>query len=347
MSRAHARLPIALLFASTLASALASAAPFDERTGQVTLKGAVNYGFDSRATVPEGMALSATDHDEQAVPDDRLAAAFRTLPTIEGSGALSVGGEVASFALEFSAASPLMGRRVEVTLWIQPRGTTANAQLNWIVGKILAGDAQLRPTGRATDDGWIELSSGPVDFALGEAIAPTLTLGDASYQSMYLSNVLDPVARVLVDALEVVDLGPAAVPPVACNLSTEAAACGALGACLYGRCVDSAASIGSLPQGAVRDTYWTGSCSSSRRSVGIARWTRGSPPTRRSWPRCARRRRPSASGRPSTTPPRSCATPTPFTRTLPSPAPPISACACIWETQTSCHRAGRDSRARR
>jgi hypothetical protein len=261
MASAHTRLPLAAvaLFLA-LGPDVALGSSFDPRTGKVQLEGAFIYGFDSLASLPQGATIGARDRQGNTVSPDTLAGDFKTQATIEGTGALSLGGNIARVGLFLPTA--LTGRRVDVHLWIQPRGTTADVQLYWLVGdnpgssnSLIAGDATLRPTGRATSDGWLELATGPVDFAVGGAITPVLSINDATYPSDYLGNVLDPTARVLIDALDVVDLGPAAVDPTPCTRAAEAASCGELGVCLFGRCVDSAAAIGSLPQGQVRDVY--------------------------------------------------------------------------------------------
>lgn len=91
-----------------------------------------------------------------------------------------------------------------------------------------------QPTGRATDDGWEEWSSGPVDALLGGALPayyiqiydeqmPTARQGQSGY---------DFGALVLIDGIELVDLGPAAVPTAPCTLPVERATCGPDGACL-------------------------------------------------------------------------------------------------------------------
>ncbi|MBI5544936.1 MAG: hypothetical protein HY901_13680, partial [Deltaproteobacteria bacterium] len=113
------------------------------------------------------------------------------------------------------------------------------------------------PTGRRTDDGWFEVSSGPVDFALGSRIAPKLVVRvDRGMGNMHGASIgTDPNGLVLVDALEVADLGAQAVADARCSLATEQTACGVVGVCYLGRCADSAAFVGRLPADGLREEY--------------------------------------------------------------------------------------------
>ncbi|MEM1347891.1 MAG: hypothetical protein AAGI01_04985, partial [Myxococcota bacterium] len=112
------------------------------------------------------------------------------------------------------------------------------------------GQLSLAPTGRRTDDGWIELGSGPFDFLLGHRIAPAaLTLTDVNTAAGASARIArDPEAHALLDALGVYDLGPARTPDAACTMTTEAEQCGAQGVCLLGRCAGAEAVFGSAPQ---------------------------------------------------------------------------------------------------
>ena len=147
---------------------------------------------------------------------------------IQGRSALKMNAALPELGLDLTDADRgLVGRRVEVKLWYKPFGSGLGAELVWGSGSLRerlerrTGGAQfvarmsLAPTGRGTDDGWRELSTGPVDWALGGALAPQiLTLKESqSHTSPSFSQQRQPdrQAQVLVDALEVVDLGPAEV----------------------------------------------------------------------------------------------------------------------------------------
>ncbi|RLB61337.1 MAG: hypothetical protein DRI90_11625, partial [Deltaproteobacteria bacterium] len=123
------------------------------------------------------------------------------------------------------------------------------------------GVVTLLPTGRATDDGWIELGSGPFDFAAAGTMGPAhLTFRDVQHinEDIMSYATADPQARVLLDALEIRDLGPALVPTTTCTAFDEASDCGPEGLCALGRCVDGAIVAGPMPQTAsLRNDYLT------------------------------------------------------------------------------------------
>lgn len=191
---------------------------------------------------------------------------------LEGQGALSFGGSLGYMVLRPRPSSgweDLGGRRIDIKLWYKPQGTAVKVGLNWLVGDIEGylqgqsrslinmGSVKMTPTGRATSDGWIELSTGPIDFQAHSLLPAWISLEDTQRVSSYSSRSIptDEGARALVDALEIEDLGPAAVPDAACDASTEAQACGQHGACLFGRCVDGTILYGAPPQGQVRADY--------------------------------------------------------------------------------------------
>ena len=88
---------------------------------------------------------------------------------------------------------------------------------------VLLASVALQRTGRATNDGWQEWSSGEVDFSLGGAISnPVLVMSLAGHPFPADPGLGGLKTIALVDALEVADLGPAAVPGVACRLPDEA-----------------------------------------------------------------------------------------------------------------------------
>jgi hypothetical protein len=229
----------------------ASAATFDGDTGKLTFDSATSEGFESgidsvRATGPD---RSPVDAKSRNVSDPA---------SLEGEKVLLVGGAVYRVNVDLATLSgKLAGRRVEVRVWEQPRGTQLAAYVTWSSGVALAAGIRMTPTGRGTDDGWRELSSGPIDFTLGGKIAPQLLLSDVqlvgSASDPYAFNggdpsiVLDEDARVAVDAIEITDLGEAATPAATCTGGDEVTACGAHGLCLYGRCVDAAAVAGAIP----------------------------------------------------------------------------------------------------
>lgn len=244
---------LGLALAAVAAPAPLYAGTFDS-AGRLHLDAAVAGSLDGPAGLPEGWSLSLYDVDQGL-----LAPSWWPDPAgLEGVGGLEFGGRAVYGLLALNATPAAAGRRVELHLWQRPLGTRASASLYWSVGDgdsdLSLGVISLRPTGRVTSDGWEEWSSGPFDFLAGGLHGPRwLVLTDAQYQAYFVSySSLDPALRVVLDGLELLDLGPAAVPPAPCTALDEATSCGPLGACLFGRCADSALVNGPPPLDAQR-----------------------------------------------------------------------------------------------
>ena len=249
MRRSPRSLARGVLIAGTLASAAsAQAAGFDAVTGKLSVDGAAfALSFDDGAGLEARHAagydaftreeLDAADVADR-LTDDAAAA-------LEGDGALAFGGDLNYLSLDLAGLDALLGRRVKMTLWQQPQGARAQPSVTWTAGDesnpTYLGTLTFQPTGRVTSDGWEEWSSGPVDFAWADVVAPaSLTLMDETIPGAYGGLAENPDARVLLDAFSVQDLGPSQVPVASCTLPTEADDCGAIGLCHLGRCVDAA-----------------------------------------------------------------------------------------------------------
>jgi hypothetical protein len=242
----------------------AAAGELDPDTGRLVSAGPYAWGFEGRDFPGHGeLRITASDPDEQDLGFDDVSARFVTDgaagPTLEGRRMFLAGGRAATVTIDLRAIQwDLWGRRVEVRLWYRPvgTGTRPRATLRW--GRLPGTSMSLPflPTGRGTSDGWRELVAGPVDFDAG-AVFPlaSVVLADAQVPARGGQVRRDPEATYVVDALEVLDLGPAAVPSAACTLATETAACGAYGACLVGRCVDAGLVFGPLPPPPFRQGY--------------------------------------------------------------------------------------------
>ncbi|MFO0729184.1 MAG: hypothetical protein U1E65_35725 [Myxococcota bacterium] len=213
-------------------------------------RGAIDLSAATWAQGFEGAALDGVHlyHGPSAELSPAAAEAQRVHDprrVIEGDQAIAVGGKVPIATLELPAER-LRGRRVELRLWQRPEGSRLRATLPFRAGNLLVAELPLQPTGRATDDGWEEWSSGPLDGALGgqllpeglrvvdQALAPA-ALGAAGY---------DVDAQAILDAVSLTDLGPALVPTATCALTDEAIRCGEAGVCAFGRCADAAVMLG-------------------------------------------------------------------------------------------------------
>ena len=242
-----------------------SAAGFDER-GKLDLSEADwSYGFENLPQEEDGFLLF--NHYLASARQDIL---MRNEQGLEGQGALRVGGDRAGAHLFLDQAwQQFEGRRVEVTFWTKAQGTEIQASLSWISGDLLdsfqtrssyvyLAIIKFRPTGQATSDGWVEMTSGPLDYNMAGIAPDALSLNDIQHRGGRVGQgyPYDERARVLIDALEVHDLGPALVDGTArCDGANEALACGAGGACLMGRCVDAAHVYGQPLQGQVHQDY--------------------------------------------------------------------------------------------
>lgn len=239
------------------------ASGFDPTTGKVLLHdAAIGLGFEGKDSWPPGASLSALSSFGTPLPDYALEALYVADPegAIEGDGYLEVGGRTGVAYVDLRGMSAgLSGRRIEVRIWQRVQGTRAHLALTWYAGgieEVLAGDfvggtelgaVVFQPTGRLTQDGWQEWSSGPIDADMADVQFSLLRIFDEQVFGLQSGRVdYDGAQRVQLDGLEVRDLGEAAVPKVSCRLADEAQTCGDQGACLYGRCVDAAPVVGNL-----------------------------------------------------------------------------------------------------
>jgi hypothetical protein len=248
-------------------------ADFDPATGMVGLDDAAfGIAFDGPSSFPDGLTVQIYDQSFTPITDLESVFVQGELTGIEGAGSLELGGEHPYMLLDLrSIAEPLRGRRVEIKLWQRLKTTVAGIELSWYTGDVEAalrgerdgsyqrvGVIPFQPSGRATDDGWVEWTSGPIDFSLAGIVDPTfLTFFDEHVAYAYQQVAsFDPTVRVGIDALGIYDLGPATVPAISCNLIDEATACGPMGACQFGQCADAAAVIGpKLENLALREEY--------------------------------------------------------------------------------------------
>jgi hypothetical protein len=225
------------LAVAALATSSAQAAGFDEATGLVSLDGAaLAIDFESEGRVPVTVYDTGAHPLTPVLADDGEFA-------IEGRRSLRVEGEARLVAIELDPIREgLRGRRIELRFWQRPLGTRLTGDLRWEVGDVDVGALTVQPTGAVTVDGWEEWTTGPVDFELGATSPEYLLLYDQQYFTSF--GRLDRTLSVALDAVTLLDLGPARVAPVACRLTTEAEQCGELGVCTLGRCADAAAVLG-------------------------------------------------------------------------------------------------------
>ncbi len=153
--------------------------------------------------------------------------------------------------IDATTFATLTAQRVQVSFWGRSEGmepflgvTYGNsADLPTTKPWVWARVAAIR-TGRETSDGWVEYSTGPIDGAvLGRPIHDILLSARVPTDTDTALR-LDAPALHATDAIEIdaVEVRPAAGTPLtaACTAQNVATTCGALGECMYARCVDSA-----------------------------------------------------------------------------------------------------------
>jgi hypothetical protein len=255
------------LWLPCLAAQAATAAPFDAATGQVDPSGAA-LALTFEGAVPA--ELYVYDTSFRRLDPSEITASLSDLGAgaIEGKGALRFGGATAYALMDLRPyASRFAGRRVRFTAWQRARGTRAGLAVSWYVGDADSlfstggeglfelGQLPFQETGRETDDGWVEVSTGPVDFDFAHALPATaLSVFDAQLRSGF--GRPDATLAVELDAITIEIEGPAAVPDASCSALDEAMTCGAEGVCAYGRCADAAARLGGrIDAPALRSDY--------------------------------------------------------------------------------------------
>jgi hypothetical protein len=248
---------LALALTMSITKVALAESTFDSHGRLILDDEAWSLGLDRLTDVPSALALTIYDTSSDPMTNVAKSTLFVSDSNgLEGKGAIALGGIAPYATIDLSSLpSSFDGRRVAYRVWQRPRGTRivfdiytytgdyaqASSTGNWS-GIAFAGMIGFRPTGRVTSDGWEEWSTGPVDFLAGGLARPAmLTMTDeqaVTMQTSYFAGY-DIGARALVDAFEIVDLGPALVPPSPCRLVDEEQVCGPQGVCLYGRCVDS------------------------------------------------------------------------------------------------------------
>ena len=253
-------LVLALLAAPLLASE-AHASTFDAAAGTLVLdpSAALRATLDSAgglsglptqvfAIERRGGGYSAFTVSSDMIDAKSFAAA---IDAVEGKGALRVAGNRAVLLGDEASLAPFAAGRVEVTLFVRANG--ALPELRAVYGrKALDAPGLSFPTaqvvairtGRATSDGWIELSTGPIDG----------TVAGAAMRGLLLTSALGGAddASFVADALEIKVVSGAPLSGGECSITREAEQCKKGAVCIETLCIDSAAAYGALPPQATR-----------------------------------------------------------------------------------------------
>jgi hypothetical protein len=224
-------------------------ADFDVERGVARVDAKIGFGFES--DLGAGTRAASLD-DAQSLPAITPARAeWRVDGGIEGSHALRVPAGTAIIAGDLASFAPVHGSRVELRFWARADGARPSGRLVFAAKDVEgidlfypSGLVDALETGRATDDGWVEYSTGAVDASLGARtkLAAIVLEAEASPTTSDGKR-----GAFLVDAVELAERGPLPARAKSCTLATEDATCGADGACVEGACFDSALVWGALP----------------------------------------------------------------------------------------------------
>ncbi|MFN3199949.1 MAG: hypothetical protein ACE366_16255 [Bradymonadia bacterium] len=286
MSWMTARASGPMILGALLAFTSPAQAEFDTRTGYEAFgDDEIGVGFEALSDLDAFGSIIVAAPDGTPLAPEALEAVLERDPRgmIEGQRAMSLGTQVGSLLVTFDNAAPaLQGRRVEFRMWYRPEGSDLYAFVRYLsmpVGELpedspelfsAPGTVQLLPTGRATDDGWIEISSGPVDFTLAGAVEARAIsiIGTTSLERQIFRFASNTEGTTLVDGLTVRDLGPAIGTGEACTRGTESETCAAEATCFIGRCVDALPVHGTVPNSAVRREYLARQVARARLMMG-------------------------------------------------------------------------------
>lgn len=253
------------LIGTLFTSSMAAAGDFHADTGAVTLapRGTL-FGFESEAELSKFTPVKRSDpYTVKEVPSD---AEWLAEGGIEGKGAvrLGAGGAGLSFT-ESGVFENLANERFEVRFWAKSEGSEPHLEVVYrssatrapLDGSTLpTAGVRAIPTGRETNDGWVEYSTGPLDGnvlgrnAYGLFVVPArngIDLGGPTSGSSFTER-----GTFLLDALEILSLGGTALKSASCTDKTVDAACGVGGECFAGSCVPAETVWGALPSAAQR-----------------------------------------------------------------------------------------------
>lgn len=192
---------------------------------------------------PSALAFESFDMPERFVPMDVETACLDEGYELAVGDALEGGGYVRlrvnpDCAERFLVQVPAERGSYKATIWIRHGSIGARMTVAYPDGTIQ--NARMGPTGRATSDGWIELSSN--EFPVDGTLLPDVYVRLVDFAS---------VEGVDVDALEVVRAGDY-YPPSACE-GVRDPVCGSEGLCIGGACRLGRLGVPPLPPVELRD----------------------------------------------------------------------------------------------
>jgi hypothetical protein len=246
------------------------AAELSNETGKLeSSTSAAIEGFEDAALLFE---MSAFDAENERISDVSANQQLIGLEKgIEGDSALRFPANWQRIRFNIaSVQNQFLSNRVEVRFWTLPMGTKLLGRITWAKGNTEFGSIHFNPTGRITDDGWIEMSSGQVDFNINQAIQiKYIDIINDHFQYPIQKQSIDGKHYAWLDAVEIIPVGAPLVSNQSCRVVTEKEQCGQGGSCLLGRCVDSAFVWGNVPSDAIRGQAVDRFIAQNRHIVGI------------------------------------------------------------------------------
>jgi hypothetical protein len=236
--------------AALLLASPARASELDPATGSARTDGAaIAFGFEDAS--PSARAATITAGSPATIAAS-MPADWLVEGGIEGRRAARVPAGRALILGDGATLAPVHDARVELRFWARADGARPSGRLVYAGQSVEVQDLWFPnasidaiETGRATSDGWVEYSTGPVDGAVGDRTKLAGIVFEAEASPTKASGFW-------VDAVEIVRLEPRATRAATCTLATEDAACGASGACVEGACFDGALVWGALPTAEAR-----------------------------------------------------------------------------------------------
>ncbi len=257
------RPPIAaVLLAASFSAHRAAASTFDAEQGVVHFEASalLTVGFEDaeslRKLAPARLAVDVSrgyaTFTSVTAPLD--AQSFQG-PGIEGAHALRVGARQAVRLGDAATLNALGSGRVELTFFAKADGARPdllvvydNRALEPDLLSFPYGHVAAIRTGRATTDGWVEYTSGPIDgIVRGRPIAGLLLLAE--------NALVQADAGFFVDALEVRRVGETPLSGATCHIATQAKDCTVGAVCIEARCTDAALVYGPLPTAEQRRAF--------------------------------------------------------------------------------------------
>jgi len=227
-------LGLGLLGAALALTATARAGDFDESGRYLPASGAIAFeDFAAPTTfVPEDLDPACVGQVHYVVQATADALSGAEVIVLDGARDCP-----ASFALEVPAGD----RSYQATVWLRHGVLNGEIVVDYPEDSGLQDiSVRMAPTGRATSDGWVELSTNSLSVE-----------GDLDPDVYLRASDASDDGRLEVDALELVEEGSFSLQSTCDGLSDPI--CGSEAVCIYGMCREGRYAVPPLPEGELRE----------------------------------------------------------------------------------------------